>query len=78
MMAPLVRLVLSDLAARDALAVCGAVLERCTRAHPRFGYVVFDEDLIVLHTGGGAAEDLGLTDGAASGGDLLGAICASG
>jgi len=74
LMAPLVRLVLSDLAARDALAVCGAVLERCTRAHPRFGYVVFDEDLIVLHTGGGAAEDLGLTDGAASGGDLLGEL----
>ena len=72
--APLVRLVLSDLAARDALAISGAVLERCTHAHPRFGYVVFDEDLIVLHAGGDAIEDLGLTEGATTGGDLLGEL----
>ncbi|MFO1401392.1 MAG: LuxR C-terminal-related transcriptional regulator [Steroidobacteraceae bacterium] len=65
-MAPLVQLVLSGLAAHDALPVCRAVLERCTQAHPRFGYVVFDEDLLVLHTGGGAAEDLGLTAGGAA------------
>ncbi len=72
-LAPLVRLVLGGLAAHDALPVCQSVLQRCTSAHPRFGYVVFDEDLLVLHAGGRATEDLGLGQ-AGAGGGLLGEL----
>jgi DNA-binding CsgD family transcriptional regulator len=74
-MAPLLRVVLASMAARDTLPLCRTVLQRCMSAQPRFGYVVFDEDLLVLHTGGGANEDLGLSEGASTSGDgLLGEL----
>ena len=57
---PLIRTVLASLAARDALPVSGALFEHFTRTNPRSGYLVFDEDLMLLQAGGGATEDLGI------------------
>ncbi|MBM5812312.1 MAG: helix-turn-helix transcriptional regulator [Gammaproteobacteria bacterium] len=49
---------LSGIAAREAASVTGAVLERTARAGS--GYLVFDQDLMLLHAGGSATADLGL------------------
>lgn len=71
---PLISSVLTGLAARDALPVSGALFERYAHANPRSGYVVFDEDLMVLHAGGGAPEDLGIAAADPGAGCLLGEL----
>jgi DNA-binding CsgD family transcriptional regulator len=77
-LAPVMRSILSSLAAREALPLSGALVDRITRTHRGSGYLVFDEDLIVLHAGGRASEDLGIAAAgpgdAASGGSLLGEL----
>jgi len=76
--APMLGSILSSLAAREALSVSGALLDRITRTQRVSGYLVLDEDLMVLHAGGRASEELGMTAAgvseATSNGNLLGAL----
>jgi DNA-binding CsgD family transcriptional regulator len=77
-LSPVVRLVLSRLAAREALPLSGALVELISRGRRGTGYLVLDEDLLVLHAGGCALEDLGIAPSdsgiAASNDSLLGEL----
>ncbi len=59
-LAAMIGAVLSGIAAREATAVTGTLLERTTRTGS--GFLVFDEDLMLLHAGGSALADLCMND----------------
>lgn len=72
---PMVRSALCGLAAHETLPVCEALVEHITRAHRGSGHLILDDDLIVLHAAGTAADDLALASpGAASSASLLGEL----
>lgn len=78
-MSPVVGSVLSGMAAREALSISGVLCERLVGTHPSRGFLVLDEDLMVLHAGGSAMEDLGLrasrdSERGRPGGSLLGEL----
>lgn len=57
--APLIASVLSGMAAREVSAMSGLLLDRIAGACAGTGFLVFDEDLMLLHAGGNAMEMLG-------------------
>ncbi len=59
---PVLCAILSGLAARDALLLSDALVDRIVQMHQGSGYLVFDDDLMLLLTGGGAAQDLGFVN----------------
>lgn len=65
-LATMIGLVLTGIAAREASHTAGAVLGSANRRGG--GFLVFDEDLMLLHAGGSALADLGMHDHAAPAG----------
>jgi len=77
-LSPAVRLVFSRLAAREALPLSSALVDLISRGRRGAGYLVLDEDLLVVHAGGRALEDLGIvacsSGNSVSGDSLLGEL----
>lgn len=57
--APLIASLFSGMAAREASAMAGLLFDRVAGARAGTSFLVFDEDLILLHAGGSAMEILG-------------------